>query len=355
MLPSVKEAMVSAFDFVGNPSAVHRFGRMVRAEIDKVRKTIGNVLDADSKDITFTSGGTESNHLALSGLNIPKHNIYASSVEHASIYKNILAQNLIPVDAEGQVKIDVLKGVFSSNEPPKLLSINLANSETGIIQNLPEIIRLCRQNECLVHTDAVQAFGKIPVSFRNLGVDFMTIAAHKIGGPKGVGALISKPNLALKATYLGGGQEKGLRSGTENIPAIIGFGVASELAVQLNWKKVQGLITELVSRLKTINPKIRINSLENGLPNTLNFSTPGYNKDTQVIHFDLNGIAVSAGSACSSGKVERSHVLQAMGIEHEYVSSAIRLSLGPNNNADEINCFLDVWKNMQQVKKVEGL
>jgi len=303
LLPDVKQAMIDTLDRVGNASAVHQMGRRCRADIDKARRQIAAVLGVSSKDITFTSGGTESNHLVLSGLNISKENFYASSVEHSSIHKNIVSDNLIPVDINGQVRIDILAEYFERSNAPKLVSIALANSETGIVQrDLKDIVDLCHKHTCLVHTDAVQAFGKTPVSFADLGVDLMTISAHKIGGPKGVGALISKPNIILKAPLLGGGQEKGLRSGTENIPAIVGFGVAAEFASKTNWTSTHQLLDWTINQLKIINPNIRITSVPEGLPNTLNVSTPGYNKDTQVIHFDLNGIAVSAGSACSSGR-----------------------------------------------------
>lgn len=356
LLFDVKRAMIDALDLVGNASAVHQLGRRCRADIDKARKQVAAALDVSSKDIAFTSGGTESNHLVLSGLNIPKETIYASSVEHASIHKNILSANLIPVDDQGQVRLEVLAEYFERSNAPKLVSIALANSETGIVQrNLKEIVDLCHKHNCLVHTDAVQAFGKIPVSFSDLGVDLMSVSAHKIGGPKGGGALISKANIILKAPLLGGGQEKGLRSGTENIPAIVGFGVAAEVADKTSWTSTRKVLDWTSDRLKSLNPNIRINSVADGLPNTLNVSTPGYNKDTQVIHFDLNGIAVSAGSACSSGKVEQSHVLKAMGVDDLYVNSAIRLSLSPTQSREDMDQFITVWQAMQMTKKVEGL
>lgn len=356
LLPDVKQSMMDAFDRVGNASAVHQMGRGCRADIDKARKQVAAALEVSSKDITFTSGGTESNHLALSGLNIPKETIYASSVEHASIHKNVLPENLIPVDIHGQIRTDVLIEYFKRSNAPKLVSIALANSETGIVQRmLKDVVTLCHKHKCLVHTDAVQALGKTPVSFADLGVDLMTISAHKIGGPKGVGALISKANIILKASLLGGGQEKGLRSGTENIPAIVGFGVAAEIAVKTEWASTRKVLDWAIDQLKIINPNIRVNSVDDGLPNTLNVSTPGYNKDTQVIHFDLNGIAVSAGSACSSGKVEQSHVLKAMGLDDMYVNSAIRLSLSSTQTKDDMDQFINAWHAMQMTKKVESL
>jgi cysteine desulfurase len=356
ILPAVKQAMIDTLDLVGNASAVHQLGRRCRADIDKARKQLAAALGVSSKDITFTSGGTESNHLVMSGLNIQKENIYASSVEHASIHKNGVSDNLIPVDEQGQIRLDVLAEYFERSNAPKLVSVALANSETGIVQrNLKDVVTLCHQHNCLVHTDAVQAFGKISVSFADLGVDLMTISAHKIGGPKGVGALISKANIILKAPLLGGGQEKGLRSGTENIPAIVGFGIAAEIAAETCWVSTRQLLDGTIDQLKRVNSNIRINSVPDGLPNTLNVSTPSFNKDTQVIHMDLNGVAISAGSACSSGKVEQSHVLKAMGLDDVYVNSAIRLSLSPSQTKDDIDQFIHVWKSMQMTKKVEGL
>jgi cysteine desulfurase len=356
LLPQVKDTMISALDLIGNASAVHHFGRKCRAAIDKARKQIGSVVGALPKEITLTSGGTEANHLAVSGLNISKEFIYGSSVEHASIHKNVLTDNLIPVDRCGQIKLDVLEGYFRRSNAPRLVSVALANSETGIVQyNFKNLVELCHQHNCLVHTDAVQAFGKIPVSFSDLNVDLMTISAHKIGGPKGVGALISRSSLILKAPLLGGGQEKGLRSGTENVAAIMGFGVASELAIHTNWDSARYLINNMMIQMKTFNEAVQINSMADGLPNTLNVSTPGFNKDTQVIHCDLNGIAISAGSACSSGKVEQSHVLKAMGVEDIYINSAVRLSLSPTSTTEDINHFLRAWEQMQATKKVEGL
>jgi cysteine desulfurase len=356
LLPEVKDAIILSMEMVGNPASVHQLGRKCRAEIDKARKQVAAAVDTSAKDITFTSGGTESNHIALIGLNIAKEHIYASSVEHASIYKNIHPDNLIPVDEYGQLRLEALQQAFNRPNHPKLLTIGLANSETGIVQHhLHDIIKICRQHGCLVHTDAVQAFGKIPLSFHGSDVDLMTISAHKVGGPKGVGALISKPNIVLKAQLLGGGQEKGIRSGTENVQGIIGFGVAAELAAGTDWRPVQGMLVEMIHQMKAFNPALRINSNEQGLPNTLNVSTPSFNKDNQVIHMDLNGIAISSGSACSSGKVEKSHVLKAMGLEDRYVESAIRISLGPKQSYDDIQQFIEAWQRMQITQKVEGL
>lgn len=356
LLPEVKEAIVHAMDMIGNPASVHRLGRKCRAEIDKARKQVAATVDVSAKDITFTSGGTESNHLVLTGLNISKRNIYASSVEHASIYKNIISDNVIPVDEQGQLRLDVLTEVFNRPNPPKLLAVGFANSETGIVQHhLSDVIKICHQNGCLVHTDAVQAFGKIAVSFQQLDVDLMTISAHKVGGPKGIGALITKPNIILKAQLLGGGQEKGIRSGTENVQGIIGFGVAAESAAKTDWQPVRAMLKETIDQMVRFNSSIRINSTEQGLPNTLNVSTPSFNKDNQVIHMDLNGIAISAGSACSSGKVEKSHVLKAMGLDDVYVESAIRVSLGANQSKDDIEEFMAVWQRMQLTQNVEGL
>ncbi len=355
LLPQAKRAMFDAMDLVGNPSSVHQLGRKCRSLIDSARKQVARALDASPYEITFTASGTEANHLALFSLNISAKNIYASATEHSSVHKNILSENLLPVDACGQIQLEVLEKTFEHSCPPKIVSIALANSETGIIQkHLDQVVALCHKYNCLVHTDAVQAFGKIPLSFKDLGVDMMTVAAHKIGGPKGAAALISVSDIPLKAVHLGGGQEKGLRSGTENIPAIVGFGVAASYIALEPWAQVSKKLMGLAHKLQKLYPSIRINSMADGLPNTLNFSTPEYEKHMQVVHFDLNGIALSSGSACSSGKVTQSHVLQALKIPKPFASSAIRISVGPDINQADLDRFIEVWQQLLYTKKSEG-
>lgn len=355
MLPAVKSIMMNAFECYANPSSVHKMGRLARGELDKARKTIALTLETDAKNITFTGGGTEANHIVLLGLKFDPKFIYASATEHSSIYKNIAAQNLVPVQLNGQLNLEALQAMFQRDNAPKLLSVALANSETGVVQRLDEVIKICRTHGCLLHIDAVQAFGKIPVSFDALGVDLMTVSAHKLGGPKGVGAVVSKPNVMLKPILLGGGQERGLRSGTENIAGIVGFAEAAKQAVNFDWSQAKQSLKRVSDAVQMFNSEVRINSDLDGLPNTLNISTPGHFKDTQVIHFDLNNIAVSAGSACSSGKVTSSHVLTAMGINEKYVHSAIRLSIAPYTQQTELDAFICAWKQMQDIRKVEGL
>lgn len=342
MLPEVMDVVVEAMKKVGNSSSVHTSGRLMRASVECARKQLAASIDADSKNIVFTSGGTESNHIALIGNDFFKDKIFVSEIEHASIYKNFSNSQYIPVTSDGIVDLNVLDTILHICRP-NLVSVGLANSETGIVQPIKEIVGICHSYGCLVHTDAVQAFGKIDVSFENLGVDMMSLSSHKIGGPMGVGALVYKESVPLKSITLGGGQEKGIRPGTINIPGIAGFGKASELTKFVDWSKTMRQIEKIVNALGSRSTVIGRGAK---LPNTLAVSTIGCHKDSQVIHFDLEGVDLSAGSACSSGKVEHSHVLKAMGLEDAICSSTIRLSLGPNHLDADVERFICAWNKL---------
>jgi cysteine desulfurase len=344
LLPSVKNVVLETLEIYGNPSAVHSIGREAKRIIEKARKSIAEAFQA--KEICFTASGTESNHIAISGLGIDPQYICSLSTDHSSVVQNIFPENRIPVDANGQLLISDLHNRFNSSTPPKLISIGLANAETGIVQNLSELVELCHKNDCLVHADAVQAVGKIACSFEDSKVDLMSISAHKIGGARGAAALLYKPYIQFKNMLLGGGQEKGIRSGTENVPAIAGFSEAVNHINYEKWSEIKDLLTILKNRMLSSSVDVSINSKADGLPNTLNLSTLGIQKDVQIVCFDIQGIAISAGSACSSGKVKRSHVLEAMGIDAPYVDSAIRISLGPNSSPLDIELIFNAWASM---------
>lgn len=340
--PCAKEAMVAALDKVGNASSPHQAGRHMRALVDGARKEILEGVDA--KRLVFTSGGTEANVLALTGLGPCP--LIVSSIEHASVLKGGASPYLLPVTEEGVVDLEKLKKLLSSFETPGLLSVMLVNNETGVIQPLPEVVSIAAEKGWKIHTDASQACGAVPFSFEELGVDMMTLSSHKCGGPVGVGALIMKEDLHLKPLLPGGGQEYGLRSGTLPVSLILGF--AAAVKESLSGKD------DALNRLRRYQQKI-----EKGLPEAIIYGQkssrvahvvclgmPGVSAELQLMAFDLKGIAISTGSACSSGKVKESHVLLAMGISSEEAKCAIRVSMGWNTSEDEIDAFIEAWKNI---------
>lgn len=342
--PEAIEAVVEALSLVGNASSVHREGRAARRIIEDARARVAALVGASETDVVFTSGGTEANNLAIRGGS--RMRVLVSAVEHLSVLEVGREVELIPVDADGIVDLEALDQMLAKEDGLALVSIMLANNETGVIQPLQAIGEICRRYGALLHTDAVQAAGKIPIYLTGLGVDLMTLSAHKIGGPMGVGALIATPRAALTGVSFGGGQEKGLRPGTENLPAIAGFGKAAELAAEriksfaaLAWKR-----NDLERRIKEIAPDASIfGAAVDRLPNTSCIAMPGVDSETQVMALDLEGVSVSAGSACSSGKVAVSHVLKAMVPDGPETENAIRVSLGWTTEDSDIDRFVEAW------------
>jgi len=320
--PEARAAMIAAMDVAGNPSSVHAEGRAAKGVIERARGQIKDAFGAGSADITFTSGATEAAALVLAG-----KDIQAAGIEHDCVA--VWADVTLNADTTGVV--DVAKPVNSS--------LQAANSEMGVLQTLPDGLYL---------SDYVQAFGKIPCAFDWAGASFALLSAHKIGGPKGTGALVLKQGIDILPRVKGGGQEQGRRSGTENVVGIAGFGAAAEAAARdlANgvWDQVAELREYLEERIIEVAPEVIIFGKDvKRLPNTSNFAIPGWKGETQVMQMDLAGFAISAGSACSSGKVKTSRVLQAMGFDDITSSSAIRVSLGPTNTKDEIDGFVAVW------------
>jgi len=342
--PEAIEAVVEALSLVGNASSVHREGRAARRIIEDARARVAALVGASETDVVFTSGGTEANNLAIRGGS--RMCVLVSAVEHLSVLEVGREVKLIPVDADGIVDLEALDQMLAKEDGLALVSIMLANNKTGVIQPIQAIGEICRRYGALLHTDAVQAAGKIPIYLTGLGVDLMTLSAHKIGGPMGVGALIATPRAALTGVSFGGGQEKGLRPGTENLPAIAGFGKAAELAAEriksfaaLAWKR-----NDLERRIKEIAPDASIfGAAVDRLPNTSCIAMPGVDSETQVMALDLEGVSVSAGSACSSGKVAVSHVLKAMVPDGPETENAIRVSLGWTTEDSDIDRFVEAW------------
>ena len=337
-------AALDAMRIGGNPSSVHRLGRLARRAIDQSRHAVAALAGARPEEVIFTSGGTEANAMALGGF--PGRRRIVSAIEHDSI----LAQPheaRIPVSPDGIVDLTALEDLLEAVPPQAALaSVMLANNETGVIQPVAEVVRLAHARGALVHCDAVQAAGKTAIDFAALGVDLMSLSAHKIGGPQGVGALIVRDGLGLVSSRLGGDQERGLRAGTENLAGIAGFGAAAEAArTEVDvWGRVAALRDDLEARLLAAQPDLPIFGRGAArLANTSCFAMPGVKSETQVIAFDLAGVAVSAGAACSSGKVSPSHVLRAMGAAADVSGAAIRVSLGLGTAAAEIDRLMTVW------------
>lgn len=346
--PEAAEAVARALTQHGNASSVHRFGRLVRHTLDEARESVASLVDVSPANIIFTSGGTEANNQALRGFD---GQVLISAVEHDSVLGAREDVQVVDVNADGVVVLEKLREKLASCDGPALISVMLANNETGALQPLGDVVRLAHENGSLVHCDAVQAAGKINVSFRDLGVDMMSLSAHKLGGPQGVGALIVRDGLDPEPLLRGGGQERRRRAGTENVAGIAGFGAAARIAQdKLEWfAGLTGLRDELESRLRAAVPDVVIHGIDaERLPNTSCIGLPGLTAEIQVMHLDLAGIAVSAGSACSSGKVAPSHVLLAMGQDDATAQSAIRVSLGWNSGRRDVDGLVDAWVAMAQ-------
>jgi len=338
------EAMAEALRRAGNPSSVHRWGRAARQAIERARAQVAGLVGAAPAEVIFTSGGTEANHLALRG--VGDRRIFVSAIEHDSVREAAPEATTIPVTPEGVVDLAALETQLASDARPALVSIMLANNETGAIQPIAEAAAIARRHGALFHCDAIQGAGKIAVDFRGLGVDLLSISAHKLGGPQGVGALVAREGVALAALQRGGGQERGRRAGTENGPGIVGFGVAAELAVResVSSAGIAELRDAAEAALSAVAPDARTFAKSAPrLPNTLCIAMSGVAASTQVMALDLAGIMVSAGAACFSGQVRRSHVLAAMGASPEEAESAIRVSLGRSTTPAEIEQLVDAW------------
>ena len=350
MLPYLKEQY-------GNPSSIHKFGRVADKAIKTARKRISQLINANPNEILLTSGGTESNNTALYGiahLNKGKH-IITSSIEHEAILepcKRLEEEGFrityLPVDDRGLVSPQNVKDSISDDTC--LVSIMFANNEVGTIQPIQEISRICAEKNTPFHTDAIQAVGKIPIDVQNLGVDLLSISSHKINGPKGVGALYIKNGTSISPLILGGGQEKGLRSGTENVANIVGFGKACQLANE-NLEKNISYLTELrdylISNVTKQIPNVTINGdLEKRIPNNTHFTFLGVNGEDLIIKLDEHNVAASTGSACSVKTQKASHVLQAMGFSHEQITGSLRLTLGIFNTKEELEETISTLKKV---------
>ncbi|WP_375304072.1 cysteine desulfurase family protein [Bradyrhizobium sp. A11] len=356
--PEARAAMVAAFDLAGNPSSVHAEGREARRLVEEARAELALAVGALPRNVVFTSAGTEANALALSpGLRGPSsgpvERLLVSAVEHASVLAGgrfpANTIGLIRVTRAGVVDLEHLRARLADG-PPALVSIMAANNETGALQPVAEAARIVHEAGGLLHVDAIQALGKIPFDIKAMGIDLATFSAHKIGGPKGVGALVMAEGIAgLEPVLRGGGQELGRRAGTENVVGIAGFGAAVKVALQAlpeDAERITILRIRLENGIRGIAGATIFAEDVRRLPNTVLFTAPGLKAETAVIGFDLEGIAVSSGSACSSGKVQPSHVLSAMGFDPAVAQGAVRLSLGWSTEPDDINRALEAWRKL---------
>ncbi len=359
--PEARSAMAGAFDVMGNPSSVHSEGRAARKLVEDARSAVATALGADQRNVVFTSGGTEANALALTpglrrGRAEPAQRLIVSAIEHPSVLAGgrfaTDAIKVAPVLPSGVIDLDALAALLA-DQPPALVSVMLANNETGAIQPVPEVAELVHAAGGILHVDAVQAFSKIRINIKTLGADILTVSAHKIGGPKGAGAVVFTDGIeSLHALIRGGGQEQGRRAGTENVAGIAGFGAAVRAAMEsldADVTRMKALQARLEKGLSSHPGTVIFSDSVQRLPNTTLMSAPGLKAETAVIGFDLEGIAVSSGSACSSGKVQPSHVLQAMNVDPFLLRGAIRLSLGWDTTEAGIDRCLEAWIKLASV------
>jgi cysteine desulfurase len=350
--PEAAAAVADALLLTGNPSSVHHFGRAARKRVEDAREAVAALIGAAPADIVFTSGGTEANALALAGAG--RTRLLVSAIEHDSVLAAAAAHDpdtpRIPVSPTGLVDVPALDKLLAGRIDDTLVSVMLANNETGVVQPVAEIAERAHAAGALVHCDAVQAAGKIAIDVRALGADLVSLSAHKLGGPKGIGALYVSERIALAPLLRGGGQERGRRAGTENVPGIAGFGAAAAAVTRDlagDARKITALRDRLEAAVLARSNRARIAGTDAPrLPNTSCIVLRGVPSEMQVMALDLAGVAVSAGSACSSGKVRPSHVLAAMGHPPEEASAAIRVSLGWASAPADIERFVEAWGAM---------
>ena len=353
-----RRAIADALDLSGNASSVHAEGREARKWIERARAAVALAAGAVPRSVVFTSGGTEANALALArglrrGSGPAAERLLVSAIEHASVISGgrFLQEQIemIRVTPTGVVDLDHLRQLLL-DQPPALVSIMLANNETGAIQPVAAAAGIVHEAGGLLHVDAIQAFGKIKLGLSELGADLLTLSAHKIGGPKGIGALILSDGLSgLEPLLRGGGQESSRRAGTENVAGIAGFGAAATAAMaglMAESRRLEDLRERLEQGLRQTGNTVIFSDSVQRLPNTTLFTVPGLKAETAVIGFDLAGIAVSSGSACSSGKVQPSHVLEAMGFDGEIAKGAVRLSMGWSTQEADTDRCLEAWRRL---------
>ena len=341
------DAMNEAMGLCGNASSVHSAGRTARSIVEMARNSVASLVGAESESVIFCGSGTEADNQALRCVSVK--NVIISAVEHEAVMQAFSSPVKVSVGADGVVNLAALETSLAESKEKTLVSVMAANNETGVIQPIKEISRIARQHNAIMHNDAIQAAGKIPINVYDWDVDLLSLSAHKIGGPQGVGALIVNNPVSLNRFVHGGGQERGLRAGTENVAGIAGFGAAAEAALAGldGFNSLREMRDSIEIGLLEIDPLIKIFGQDSErLPNTSKLASPGFSSETQVMGMDLAGFAISAGSACASGRVEAPYVLAAMGVDDYLAKSAIRISLGWTTTEKDVEAFVKQWSKL---------
>ncbi|MGE4313938.1 MAG: cysteine desulfurase family protein [Pseudobdellovibrionaceae bacterium] len=345
--PEAIEAVTLAMQTHGNASSVHSFGRSARKMVEEARASVAKLAGVADKQVIFTSGATESNNMILRGFH--DRPSFVSSVEHPSVYVCGRENGVIPVHENGLINLDALEEALQNEEIPAVVSLMYVNNENGIIQPVKEAAAIAHKYNAIMHTDAVQAAGRIPLDFDALDVDFMSLSAHKLGGPQGVGALIMRQGLNPPKFMHGGGQERRQRAGTENVAGIAGFGVAADLALR-DLEKFQALAAlrqKMEAGIKAASNRVRIYGEDvSRVSNTVSCSIEGIDSAIFLMNLDLEGIAISSGAACSSGAVQPSRVLLSMGVTEDIAKTGLRISMGWGTTEPEIDRFIEVWTKL---------
>lgn len=353
VLPEVLEAMQRYYaEYFGNASSIHHHGQETRAAVERARESVAALLDCRASEIVFTSGGTEADNLAIFGLVQPGDHVISSTVEHHAVLNSCkhleslgCGVTYVPVDGRGVVDPDDVRRAI--RPATKLITIMMANNETGVLQSVQEIAKVAAEADVYFHTDAVQAAGKVPISVREIGCDLLSISAHKMHGPQGVGALYVRKGTKLRPMLYGGSHERSRRAGTENVPGIVGLGKAAEIAKQALTRGDAREIAAMRQRIEdTLLAEVEATGVNGAgaprVPNTTNIYFDYIEGEALVIALDLKGMAVSTGAACSSGAIEPSHVLTAMGMPAERARASLRFSLGKQNTSDEVDFALSL-------------
>ncbi len=345
---TVIAAVTAAMEDVGNPSSVHAAGRRARHAVETARQSVAHLIGVQARQVIFTSGATEASNQILKGYGSAP--VLISAIEHSAIYGPEIGAEHIPVSSDGVIDLDWLRHRLAKGPKPGLIAMMLANNETGVIQPVRAVSDMAAGYGIPVLCDAVQAVGKIPVDFKALGCTFMTLSAHKIGGPQGVGALIMAIGQNPPKFIEGGGQERRQRGGTENVAGIVGFGVAAAESLGepvIYATELRALRDALAAGLREITPQLQFFGADvPHLPNTICCALPGFTAETALMALDLEGVAISSGSACSSGTVKPSHVLQAMGVADDLCLCALRFSLGHGTSQADITATLTAWRKV---------